>query len=192
MIVSAINMGAAGDPLFVDGVSWAVIGIVALKVLVTFVVMLIATMFMVWFERKVISDMQNRIGPNRAGPFGLLQTLADGMKLFMKENLFPSAPTAKSFALLLISLLFRPFFPSPSCLLVVSSLCGATTPAFSWPTRPSAFCGSSLCRRYLFTESCSPVGLPALNIRCSGRFVLRLRWLVTKRRSVCLSQLLCL
>ena len=46
-------------------------------------------MFMIWFERKVIADMQNRIGPNRAGPFGILQTLADGIKLFFKEDLIP-------------------------------------------------------------------------------------------------------
>ena len=42
---------------------------------------------MVWFERKLVADMQNRIGPNRAGPFGILQTLADGIKLFFKEDL---------------------------------------------------------------------------------------------------------
>ncbi len=44
---------------------------------------------MVWFERKIHADMTNRLGPNRAGPFGILQTLADGMKLFFKEGLDP-------------------------------------------------------------------------------------------------------
>ena len=46
-------------------------------------------MLYIWFLRKVIADMQNRIGPNRAGPFGLLQTLADGIKLFFKEQSMP-------------------------------------------------------------------------------------------------------
>jgi NADH-quinone oxidoreductase subunit H len=77
------------DPLFAHGVGLAVIVIVLVKVVVAFVALLVATMLMVWFERKVISDMQNRIGPNRAGPFGLLQSLADGTKLFFKEDLLP-------------------------------------------------------------------------------------------------------
>ena len=55
--------------------------------LVAFGVLLVSVMLMIWFERKVISDMQSRIGPNRAGPCGLLQTLADGIKLFFKEDL---------------------------------------------------------------------------------------------------------
>ena len=55
-----------------------------------FVLGLVATMFMVWFERKIVSGMQNRVGPNKAGPFGLLQTLADGIKLFFKEDLLPA------------------------------------------------------------------------------------------------------
>jgi NADH-quinone oxidoreductase subunit H len=46
-------------------------------------------MLMVWFERKTIAGMQNRVGPNKAGPWGLLQTLADGIKLFFKEDLLP-------------------------------------------------------------------------------------------------------
>ena len=56
-------------------------------------------MLMIWFERKVISDMQSRIGPNRAGPWGLLQTLADGTKLFFKEDLLPERADAFVFKL---------------------------------------------------------------------------------------------
>ena len=63
--------------------------IIIIKVLVVFVVGLVGTMLMVWFERKVIAFMQNRVGPNKAGPKGLLQTLADGTKLFFKEDLIP-------------------------------------------------------------------------------------------------------
>ncbi len=80
---------AVGDPLFRGGVDFGVVLVVLLKTLVTFAVLMVAVLFMVWFERKVISDMQNRIGPNRAGPWGLLQTLADGIKLFFKEDLLP-------------------------------------------------------------------------------------------------------
>ena len=77
------------DPLFAHGVDLGVVVIVAVKVLVIFGVLLVSVMMMIWFERKVISDMQNRVGPDRAGPFGVLQTLADGIKLFFKEDLLP-------------------------------------------------------------------------------------------------------
>lgn len=83
-----ILMLAALDPLL-DNVDGAVVLIVLLKVVVSFFVLLISVMAMVWFERKVVADMQNRIGPNLAGPFGILQTLADGIKLFFKEDLLP-------------------------------------------------------------------------------------------------------
>ena len=78
-----------GDPLFFHGVGLAVWLIVVIRVLVAFGFLMVSVMLMIWFERKVISDMQNRIGPNRAGPFGILQTLADGIKLFFKEDLTP-------------------------------------------------------------------------------------------------------
>ena len=77
------------DPLLIGDLSAGDIAIVLLKVLVIFVVGLVATMLMVWFERKAIAGMQNRIGPAKAGPFGILQTLADGIKLFFKEDLIP-------------------------------------------------------------------------------------------------------
>jgi NADH-quinone oxidoreductase subunit H len=80
---------AAGDPLYDHGVDWVVFLIVVIKVLVVFGALMVSVMLMIWFERKVISDMQSRIGPNRAGPFGIAQTLADGIKLFFKEDLLP-------------------------------------------------------------------------------------------------------
>jgi NADH-quinone oxidoreductase subunit H len=87
------------DPLLVDDLLWVPLVIVLVKVLVVFVVGLLATMLMVWFERKAIAGMQNRIGPNKTGPFGILQTLADGIKLFFKEDLFPSRADRFVFAL---------------------------------------------------------------------------------------------
>ena len=77
------------DPLLEGNVLWTPLLIVLVKVLLVFVVVLVATMLMVWFERKVIAGMQNRVGPNKAGPWGILQTLADGIKLFFKEDLIP-------------------------------------------------------------------------------------------------------
>ena len=78
-----------GDPLYYFGLNWQVWVVTIITCLVAFVALLVATAMMIWFERKVISDMQSRIGPNRAGPWGLLQTLADGTKLVFKEDLLP-------------------------------------------------------------------------------------------------------
>ena len=78
------------DPLLEGRLLWTPLFIVLGKVVFIFVVGLVATMFMVWYERKVVSGMQNRVGPNKACPFGMLQTLADGIKSFFKEDLLPS------------------------------------------------------------------------------------------------------
>jgi NADH-quinone oxidoreductase subunit H len=77
------------DPLVIVGVGFKEVLIVAIKVVVAFVVMLIAVILMVWFERKLIAGFQNRIGPNKAGRWGILQTLADGIKLVTKEYIHP-------------------------------------------------------------------------------------------------------
>jgi NADH-quinone oxidoreductase subunit H len=59
------------------------------RVMAIFAALLVAVMLVIWMERKVVADMQMRVGPNRAGPLGILITLADGIKLFFKEGITP-------------------------------------------------------------------------------------------------------
>ena len=66
-------------------------GLVLIKAVAIFVFLVVTTLLAIWFERRVIGRMQQRIGPNRVGPFGLLQTLADGVKLALKEDIIPKA-----------------------------------------------------------------------------------------------------
>ena len=63
--------------------------IALIKIVLALVVLLTAVAYTVWLERKVVGHMQNRWGPTRVGPFGLLQPLADGVKFLFKEDLTP-------------------------------------------------------------------------------------------------------
>jgi NADH-quinone oxidoreductase subunit H len=65
--------------------------VIVIKVLIAFVILMVFTLFNIWFERRVVARMQHRIGPNVHGPFGLLQSLADGVKLMLKEDITPRA-----------------------------------------------------------------------------------------------------
>ena len=65
--------------------------IILVKGLLIFVVCVLATLMSVWGERRLVARMQQRLGPNRVGPFGLVQALADGVKLALKEDLIPKA-----------------------------------------------------------------------------------------------------
>jgi len=71
----------AGDP------GW----LIAVKGLLVFVLCVLLTLMSVWGERRIVARMQQRLGPNRVGPFGLIQSLADGVKLALKEDLIPAA-----------------------------------------------------------------------------------------------------
>ncbi len=65
--------------------------LVLAKAVLIFVVLVLLTLFNIWWERRVVARMQHRIGPNVHGPFGLLQSLADGVKLALKEDIIPKA-----------------------------------------------------------------------------------------------------
>ena len=78
---------ATGLNAFGNDVWWLII----IKAVLIFVILVLLTLFNIWFERRVVARMQHRIGPNVHGPFGLLQSLADGVKLALKEDIIPTA-----------------------------------------------------------------------------------------------------
>src|SRR5215217_1001644 len=59
-------------------------------VTIIFAISLLIAMYSTYAERKIAAFLQDRLGPNRAGPFGILQPMADGLKLFMKEEIIPT------------------------------------------------------------------------------------------------------
>jgi NADH-quinone oxidoreductase subunit H len=73
--------------------------IIVIKVVLAFLILLLMTLFIIWLERRVVARMQHRIGPNVHGPFGLLQSLADGVKLMLKEDITPTAADKAVFIL---------------------------------------------------------------------------------------------
>jgi NADH-quinone oxidoreductase subunit H len=90
------------------------------KVVVVVVILLMCVAYTVLLERKVVGRIQNRWGPSRVGPFGLLQPLADGAKLFLKEDIIPDgvyrplyiAAPIISLACALLSISVVPFGPN--------------------------------------------------------------------------------
>ncbi len=65
--------------------------LIAVKGVLVFALCVVLTLLSVWGERRIVARMQMRLGPNRVGPFGLVQALADGVKLALKEDLIPAA-----------------------------------------------------------------------------------------------------
>ena len=65
--------------------------LVLLKVLALFAGIVVLVLLTIWGERRVVARMQSRLGPNRVGPFGVLQGLMDGVKLALKEDIMPTA-----------------------------------------------------------------------------------------------------
>ena len=85
-------------------------------ILSLFLLALTVAAYSTWAERKVAAIMQDRIGPNRTGPFGLLQPLADGGKFFFKEDFTPERADKFLFTL------------GPSLVMFISMITGAVIP----------------------------------------------------------------
>jgi NADH-quinone oxidoreductase subunit H len=89
VLASPVVKGFGVDPW------WLVLA----KALAVFIFLVVMTLFAIYAERRVVGRMQQRIGPNRVGPFGLLQSLADGIKLALKEDIIPKAADRAVFVL---------------------------------------------------------------------------------------------
>src|SRR3954462_3640100 len=90
---------AAITPLALEQFGHDTWWLILIKTLLIFVILVLLTLFNIWWERRVVARMQHRIGPNVHGPFGLLQSLADGVKLALKEDLIPKAADKAVFLL---------------------------------------------------------------------------------------------
>jgi NADH-quinone oxidoreductase subunit H len=114
---------------------WVVLG----KALFVFVFLVVTTLVMIWAERRVVGRMQSRPGPNRTGPFGLLQSLADGVKLALKEDIMPRAVDKVVFVL-------APIISATTCFIAFAVI----------PFGPEA--------RIPFTDVRTPLQLTDLNV----------------------------
>jgi NADH-quinone oxidoreductase subunit H len=99
MLLAAPSVDALGNP-FIS----AALGVVALTLVMT-----VAVMYATWYERKIVARMQQRLGPTRTGPFGLLQPIADTLKLVTKEDLRPATADVVAFEIAVFAI-FVPAF----------------------------------------------------------------------------------
>lgn len=85
------------------------ISVMVAKILAVFIVVVLIVAYATYAERKIIGRMQTRIGPNKTGPFGLLQPIADGLKLFFKEDIIPAQSSKLAFVLAPMMILIPAF-----------------------------------------------------------------------------------
>src|SRR5579864_6359284 len=81
----------------------------SIKILIIFTVLSGIVAYLVYMERKVLAFMQARLGPMRVGPWGLLQPVADGLKLLLKEDIIPSGADKALFLLAPVISVFAAF-----------------------------------------------------------------------------------
>jgi NADH-quinone oxidoreductase subunit H len=97
-------------------IDWSFIIYKSIVCVGVFTMALVVAMYSTWWERKFAAFLQDRLGPNRAGPFGLLQPLADGVKMFMKEEIIPNVSNRFLFIL------------GPSLAMLTACLAGVVIP----------------------------------------------------------------
>jgi NADH-quinone oxidoreductase subunit H len=118
MIAAAFSIyrviGRAWERVGLPPVIWDWLWLVIISVVVV-VFILLSVLFLVWLERKVSGDIQSRVGPVRVGPFGLIQTMADALKLLTKEDIIPARADHWLFVL-------APFFVFVPALMVYAIL----------------------------------------------------------------------
>ena len=145
------------------------------KVLVAFVFLVVVVMLLVWLERRIVAFMQNRLGPTRAGPIGILQTLADGVKLMFKESMTPS----RADVFLYLAAPVMALIPAFLIFLVIPVGAPITVGDTTYTLQVTDLNVGVLyileCRQWRSTRSRSRAGRPARSIRCSDRYVPRHR-----------------
>src|SRR5918997_1461514 len=126
--------------------------LVAIKAVLALVVLLVLTLFTIWFERRVVAFMQQREGPSMNGPFGLLQSLADGMKLMFKEDFTPSAADRVVFML-------APFVVAIPAITAFAVIPIAGEVPFPFPARPTPLQVTALPVSVLFIVAIASIGV---------------------------------
>ncbi|EUA33662.1 NADH dehydrogenase family protein [Mycobacterium xenopi 3993] len=145
------------------------------KSIAVFVFLVLTVLAAILFERKLLGRMQMRYGPNRVGPWGYLQSLADGIKLALKEGITPLGVDRPVYVLApiistipaLTAFAFIPFGPRCRFSVIVRR---CRSPICRWRC-----CSSWRSRRLGYTASCWPVGLRGRPTRCWAACVPPLR-----------------
>jgi NADH-quinone oxidoreductase subunit H len=120
----------AGQPYGLGAFGCDPLWLILVKALAIFVFLLLSVLGSVWLERRVMARMALRVGPNRAGPFGLLQPLADGAKMILKEDVIPAYVTRPLYIL------------APSIAIIAAMIAFAVVPFGPvGPTAPHNFWG---------------------------------------------------
>jgi NADH-quinone oxidoreductase subunit H len=127
--------------------------IMVVKVGVVFATLLLVAAYMTWIERKVIADIQVRVGPSRVGPYGLLQPIADGIKLFFKEDLMPGHVDRALF------LLAPALSVVPAMIVFAVIPFGGTIPAFGFLSKPIPLYLSDIDVGVLYVFSVTSLGV---------------------------------